>query len=199
MPRGRHMTKPYAFYMVSIQQACGKARCLLCGMHMASTWLNHIGAIWIPYVPVHGNHIMQPYTCHVVMIQPYSYHINATQQAYDYTICLLYGYHTEAIWHCHMPSLWHLQSRHMAKSDACYVAGIWHLYDYTISLPCRYHRGGIWIWTWKSHCIVYTPPYGINMTAVWFSHIQLPYINAMQQAYDQTICLLYACHHIQHL
>ena len=34
----RHMAKPYVFCMVSIQQAYGKAMCLLCGVNMAAIY-----------------------------------------------------------------------------------------------------------------------------------------------------------------
>ena len=83
--------------------------------------------------------------------------MDTIQKAYGFAICLLYDIY---------------YSSHMAKPDACHVAGMWLLYGCTIWLPSGYHRGGIWICTWKSHYIAYIYlQCGINMAAIWFSHI----------------------------
>ena len=112
IPYKKHMALPYAFYMASIQQAYGKARCLMCGMHMVSIWLNHIATTWIPsrrHLDLHKAIILHS-------------HMAATWYLYFiiYPLCL-YGLHMASIWQSNMV---HYQMKTTWNSYGIYVVFI---------------------------------------------------------------------------
>jgi len=110
---GKYHTKTYGFvYMASIQQAYGKARCLLCGMHMVSIWLNHIATTWIPYrrhMDLHSTIILHSH----MAAMWYLYFI-------IYPLCL-YGLHMASIWQSNMV---HYQMKTTWNSYGIYVVFI---------------------------------------------------------------------------
>ena len=127
MPHGRHMTKPYAccmdtiqktygfpyaFCMASVHLAYDTAICLLCSMHMASICLNHTGAIWIAYMR----------------------HIDLHMEITLCAISLPCGIHMASTWFSHVGPIKRPHGRHMTKPYACCMDTIQKAYGFAICL-----------------------------------------------------------------